>query len=185
MWKLEHGRGGNKNGKSDHEESEEVESEVDDTEENESKETVANDAEFDSDSEEESTEENSNSESSESEESDLPREYKNALKKAESYLGSGFHFSETGLRGQLEFEEFPQDAIDYCGKGKPQLTGRANYIKMGKILGYDLVGNPDLMLNLKIATEVMLEGMCSGKSFSGDEFSSHIQIQNLRKFIAK
>ncbi|WP_373786664.1 Ltp family lipoprotein [Jeotgalibaca porci] len=59
----------------------------------------------------ESSEENSTSESSES---DLPREYKNALKKAESYLGSGFHFSETGLRGQLEFEEFPQDAIDYA-----------------------------------------------------------------------
>src|SRR5699024_5038184 len=62
----------------------------------------------------ESSEENSNSESSESEESDLPREYKNALKKAESYLGSDFHFSETGLRDQLEYEEFPQDAIDYA-----------------------------------------------------------------------
>ena len=62
----------------------------------------------------ESVEENSNSESSESEESDLPREYKNALKKAESYLGSDFHFSETGLRDQLEYEEFPQDAIDYA-----------------------------------------------------------------------
>ena len=36
------------------------------------------------------------------------------MKKAESYLGSGFHFSETGLRGQLEYEEFPQDAIDYA-----------------------------------------------------------------------
>src|SRR5699024_8102996 len=62
----------------------------------------------------ESAEEKSTSESSESEESDIPREYKNALKKAESYLGSAFHFSETGLRGQLEYEEFPQDAIDYA-----------------------------------------------------------------------
>ena len=59
----------------------------------------------------EAAEENSTSESSES---DLPREYKNALKKAESYLGSDFHFSETGLRDQLEYEEFPQDAIDYA-----------------------------------------------------------------------
>lgn len=61
-----------------------------------------------------------------------------------------------------------QDTIDFCGKGKPQLTGRTNYTRMGKILGYDLVNNPDLMLDLKIATEVMFEGMMSGRSFKGD-----------------
>jgi hypothetical protein len=61
-----------------------------------------------------------------------------------------------------------QDAIDFCGKGKPQITGRANYTKMGKILGYPLDKNPDLMFDLKIATEVMFEGMMSGKSFKGD-----------------
>lgn len=67
-----------------------------------------------------------------------------------------------------------KDAIDYCGKGKPQLTGRTNYIKMGKLLGYDLVGNPDLMLDLKIATEVMFEGMLTGKSLSGDFTGKHL-----------
>ena len=61
-----------------------------------------------------------------------------------------------------------QDAIDYCGKGKPQITGRANYIRIGKILGYDLVGHPDLMFDLKIATEVMFEGMLAGVSLVGD-----------------
>jgi putative chitinase len=61
-----------------------------------------------------------------------------------------------------------QDAIDFCGKGKPQLTGRNNYTKMGKLLGYDLVNNPNLMLDLKIATEVMFEGMLTGRSLTGD-----------------
>lgn len=61
-----------------------------------------------------------------------------------------------------------QDAIDFCGKGKPMITGRANYTKMGKILGYDLARNPNLMFDLKIATEVMFEGMMSGRSFRGD-----------------
>lgn len=43
----------------------------------------------------------------------VPREYKNALKSAENYLDfSGF--SESGLRKQLEFEKFPPDAIDYA-----------------------------------------------------------------------
>lgn len=61
-----------------------------------------------------------------------------------------------------------QDAIDFCGKGKPQITGRANYTKMGKILGIDLANNPDLALDLKIATKIMFEGMLMGKSFKGD-----------------
>lgn len=41
------------------------------------------------------------------------REQKNALKTAENYLDyTGF--SEKGLREQLEFEEYPTDAIDYA-----------------------------------------------------------------------
>ncbi len=70
-----------------------------------------------------------------------------------------------------------QDAIDFCGKGKPMITGRANYTKMGKILGYNLATNPDLMLDLKIATEVMFEGMLTGKSlvasFTGKSLSNY------------
>lgn len=68
----------------------------------------------------------------------------------------------------------PQDAVDFCGKGKPMITGRANYRKMGKILGYDLEANPNLMLDLKISTEVMFEGMLTGKSFKGDFTGKHL-----------
>lgn len=67
-----------------------------------------------------------------------------------------------------------QDAIDYCGKGKPQTTGRGNYTKMGKILSIDLVNNPDLALNLDIATQIMFEGMTTGKSFRGDFTGKHL-----------
>jgi hypothetical protein len=61
-----------------------------------------------------------------------------------------------------------QDAIDFCGKGKPQLTGRSNFRRMGKILGIDLEKNPDLALDLKVSTKIMFEGMLKGKSFRGD-----------------
>lgn len=44
---------------------------------------------------------------------EVTREQKNALRTAEDYLGySGF--SEKGLRSQLEYEEYPADAIDYA-----------------------------------------------------------------------
>ena len=46
-------------------------------------------------------------------EESVPREYRNALSKAESYLGWA-GMSEKGLREQLEFEEYPSDAIDYA-----------------------------------------------------------------------
>ncbi len=66
------------------------------------------------------------------------------------------------------------DAIDFCGKGKPMITGRANYTKMAKILGYPLDKNPDLMFDLKIATEVMFEGMLTGRSLKGDFTGLHL-----------
>lgn len=44
---------------------------------------------------------------------DATREQRNALRSAENYL-SFAGFSEPGLRDQLEFEGFPQDAIDYA-----------------------------------------------------------------------
>lgn len=46
-------------------------------------------------------------------ENDVPREHKNALRQAENYLNT-MPFSESGLAEQLEFEEYPQDAIDYA-----------------------------------------------------------------------
>lgn len=61
-----------------------------------------------------------------------------------------------------------QDAIDFCGKGKPQLTGRRNFERMGKILGIDLVNNPNKALELEVATKIMFEGMLKGKSYRGD-----------------
>lgn len=42
------------------------------------------------------------------------REQKNALRSAKTYLDSMGGFSEQGLRTQLEFEQFPADAIDYA-----------------------------------------------------------------------
>ena len=54
-------------------------------------------------------------EEEESKEDDVPREYEVALRSANSYLDSSFlSFSETGLYDQLEYEEFPADAIEYA-----------------------------------------------------------------------
>jgi predicted chitinase len=46
------------------------------------------------------------------------------------------------------------DAYKYRGRGHTQLTGKANYEAAGKDLGLDLVNNPDLVKDPKIAAKV-------------------------------
>lgn len=51
----------------------------------------------------------------------------------------------------------PGDGRRYKGRGIFQLTGRANYTKFGKILGLDLVGNPELAEQPEVSVRTALE----------------------------
>jgi hypothetical protein len=51
----------------------------------------------------------------------------------------------------------------FRGRGYVQLTGRCNYQFYTDHLGVDLIGNPDLALNSKYASEIILHGMVNGK----------------------
>lgn len=54
-------------------------------------------------------------------------------------------------RGNLK----PGDGIKYCGKGLVQLTGAFNYAKYGKIVGVDLLNNPDVALKPDVSIAVL------------------------------
>jgi hypothetical protein len=56
----------------------------------------------------------------------------------------------------------------YYGRGYVQLTWYENYETMGRLLGIDLLGNPELALHPKIAADIMFEGMTKGNSHFGD-----------------
>lgn len=47
------------------------------------------------------------------------------------------------------------DGVRYKGRGYIQITGRANYATYGKRLGIDLLGNPDLALDSKVAAKIL------------------------------
>ena len=50
----------------------------------------------------------------------------------------------------------PGDAYAYRGRGYIQLTGKDNYQRIGDAIGEDLVSNPDLTNDPKVATKILL-----------------------------
>lgn len=61
----------------------------------------------------------------------------------------------------------------YYGRGFVQLTWDYNYSRIGKILGIDLLNNPELALNTDIAAEIAVRGMVLGL-FTGKKLSNFI-----------
>ena len=83
----------------------------------------------------------------------------------------------------------PGDGPMFCGRGFVQLTGRSNYTDWKNRLNVDLVGHPELALELDVATRVLFEGMIRGTFTSrklGDYFDdSKSDWVNARRIINK
>lgn len=63
--------------------------------------------------------------------------------------------------------------MPWTGKGYIQLTHLANFKKMSRVIGVDLVSNPRLALNPKISYEIMAKGLRRGE-FTGKKLSDYI-----------
>lgn len=64
------------------------------------------------------------------------------------------------------------DGVRFHGRGFVQLTGRRNYQDMKNRLGVDLVGKPELALDIEVATHVIFEGMIKG-TYTGKKLSDY------------
>ncbi|KQT88944.1 glycoside hydrolase family 19 protein [Methylobacterium sp. Leaf466] len=58
--------------------------------------------------------------------------------------------------------------LSFYGRGDVQLTHEDNYLRMGRILGIDLAGNPDLALDPAVSGRILVEGVTRGVSIKGD-----------------
>jgi hypothetical protein len=56
--------------------------------------------------------------------------------------------------------------LSYYGRGLVQITHRENYVTMSRVVGHDLVAEPDLALRLDVAATILVVGMSEGL-FSG------------------
>ncbi len=81
-------------------------------------------------------------------------------------------------RGRLPWVKTPYWRKDaqgrsYLGRGLPQLTHRVNYDKVGRVIGVDLVSNPDAALRTDIAVKIMIAGMSLG-IFTGKKMADFL-----------
>lgn len=76
----------------------------------------------------------------------------------------------------------PGDGWKYVGRGLNGLTGKANYKKYGDLIGLDLVNNPELVENPKVAAKVAVAFFTKGKSASS--FPNFTNKEDAAKYFA-
>lgn len=83
--------------------------------------------------------------------------------------GSRDYFMKYEFRIDLG-NHFESDGFLYRGRGYIQLTGRANYTRLGNVIGVNLLDDPDLLLapdvSARIAIQGMSEGLFTGRSLN-------------------
>ena len=77
---------------------------------------------------------------------------------AAAAVGHPNEIASRAYGGRMGNAAYPSDdGYRYRGRGALQLTGRANYDRFGKLLGLDLIGNPDLAAQPDVSILIALE----------------------------
>jgi len=92
-------------------------------------------------------------------------------------LGS-YQYIMSHYQGRLDLGNTqPGDGWKFRGRGYVQITGRNNYAKFGRLLGVDLLDDPDLALKPEVAWAILSLGMLKGL-FTGKKLSDYIPLDD-------
>jgi predicted chitinase len=72
-----------------------------------------------------------------------------------------------------------RDAIRFCGRGLIQITGYANYLEYGRLLGVDLITNPDTALTIDGASAIFAGYFLKHKVFEAAEARDWERVRRL------
>ncbi|HMW39286.1 MAG: hypothetical protein K1X68_13600 [Saprospiraceae bacterium] len=108
------------------------------------------------------------------------------LRKLNYILATAYHESKfypiSELRASPGTDTYKRQSAywdsGFYGRGFVQLTFEDNYRKFAKILGLDLVANPDLALEANVSAFILVYGMMNGV-FTGRKLSDYIQYQKV------
>lgn len=67
----------------------------------------------------------------------------------------------------------PNDGWTYRGRGLAQITGKALYSKLSRILGVDLVVNPEQATDVTVAARILVVGLSQGL-FTGKKLADYL-----------
>jgi putative chitinase len=74
------------------------------------------------------------------------------------------------------------DGKRYMGRGYVQITGRTNYQKASRLVGKDLVSDPDLALEPEISAKIIVDGMVNGW-FTGKKMADFTYYRDMRRVV--
>lgn len=74
------------------------------------------------------------------------------------------------------------DGYRFRGRGHTQITGRRNYGVFSKLLGVDLLANPDLALDPAISAKIIVTGM-KGGLFTGKKMADYTTFKDMRRVV--
>lgn len=107
-------------------------------------------------------------------------ELNNVKKTPESFAEVVYGAKTTVGRSMGNLE--PGDGWKYRGRGYIQLTGKANYSSNGKANGFDLINNPDILVNDKLSSAVVSvnfvkRGLAKVSTFDSQEAANRAVTQ--------
>jgi len=107
-------------------------------------------------------------------------ELNNVKKTPESFAEVVYGAKTTVGRSMGNLE--PGDGWKYRGRGYIQLTGKANYSTNGKANGFDLINNPDILVNDKLSSAVVSvnfvkRGLAKVSTFDSQEAANRAVTQ--------